>query len=69
MLVLSRRRGERIRIGEDVWITICSSSREKVRVGIEAPDGVPVMREELLPIPFEIAATEPRTDARGDHTK
>jgi carbon storage regulator len=48
MLVLTRKRGERIMIGEDVVITVLEVSGDQVRVGIEAPRSVKVMREEVL---------------------
>jgi carbon storage regulator len=48
MLVLSRRVGEKIRIGDDVTVTIVRMAGGVVRVGIEAPRETPVVREELL---------------------
>ncbi len=48
MLVLSRREGERIRIGKDVVITVVRISSHGVRIGIEAPPELPVVRQELL---------------------
>lgn len=50
MLVLTRRVGERIRIGPDTWVTLVEVSRgdRRARIGIEAPRNVPVMREELI---------------------
>jgi carbon storage regulator len=47
MLVLSRKVGERIKVGENIWISIEEVDRGKVRVGIEAPKAVPILREEL----------------------
>ncbi len=47
MLVLSRRLDERILIGEDIVITIVGIREDKVRVGIEAPRAVSILREEL----------------------
>jgi carbon storage regulator len=47
MLVLSRRRQEAIRIGEDVYITVLEIDGGKVRLGITAPLSVEVMRVEL----------------------
>lgn len=47
MLVLTRKRGERIMIGDNVVVTILEVSGDQVRVGIEAPRSVSVMREEL----------------------
>lgn len=47
MLVLSRRIGESIIIGEDIEVTINSISGNQVRVGIQAPRNVRVDREEI----------------------
>jgi len=47
MLVLSRKRSERILIGDDVAITIVDIRGGKVRVGIDAPEDVRIMRSEL----------------------
>jgi carbon storage regulator len=47
MLVLSRKVGERIWIGEEISITIVRMSGGAVRLGIEAPGHLPVIREEL----------------------
>ena len=47
MLVLSRRRDERILIGDDVEIVIVEVRGEKVRIGIKAPSDVAVHRGEL----------------------
>jgi len=47
MLVLSRKQGERIRIGTDVRVTIVRVGPNSVRVGIEAPDDLNIVREEL----------------------
>lgn len=49
MLVLSRKLGEKIYIGENICITIVDIDRGKVRLGIEAPRDVLIMRQELLP--------------------
>ncbi len=48
MLVLSRKRSEQIRIGENIVITIVRFDRNQVRIGIEAPPDVMIVREELL---------------------
>jgi carbon storage regulator len=47
MLVLSRRRDERIFIGDDIEIVIVDIRGEKVRVGINAPRDIAVHRAEL----------------------
>lgn len=48
MLVLSRKTNERIRIGDDVVVTIVRIGPNAVRVGTEAPKSVLVVRDELL---------------------
>lgn len=48
MLVLSRKPGERIRIGSDVRITLVRIGANSVRLGIEAP-GQRIIREEIVP--------------------
>ena len=47
MLVLSRKVGERIWIGDDISITVVRVTGGGVRIGIEAPSEMPVVREEL----------------------
>jgi carbon storage regulator len=47
MLVLSRREGERVKLGDDVFITIVRVSGDKVRLAIEAPAGLLILRDEL----------------------
>jgi carbon storage regulator len=48
MLVLSRKRDERIVIGDNIVITVVDVRGDKVRLGIEAPAEVPVHRQEVL---------------------
>jgi carbon storage regulator len=50
MLVLSRKLGEKIFIGENICITVVDIDRGKIRLGIEAPRDVPIYRQELLPL-------------------
>ena len=47
MLVLTRRIGETIRIGDDVSISILDVQNGQVRVAIDAPREIPVHREEV----------------------
>lgn len=49
MLVLSRRVGERIQIGDQVVVTVVRIGAGVVRIGVEAPDEMVVMREEIRP--------------------
>ncbi len=47
MLVLSRHRDESIIIGDDIVVTIVDIRGDKVRLGINAPQDVPVHRQEV----------------------
>ena len=49
MLVLSRKESERIRLGNSIVVTIVKIAGDRVRVGIEAPDDILVLRDELEP--------------------
>jgi carbon storage regulator CsrA len=55
MLVLTRKYQEKIRIGENITITVLRMKGKAVRLGIEAPTNVPVVRGELS---FELPPTE-----------
>jgi carbon storage regulator len=55
MLVLSRRVDEEICIGDDIRLLVLSIQGGKVRLGVEAPEGVRIMRKELL-LRDEVAA-------------
>ena len=56
MLVLSRKESERIRLGDSIIVTIVRVSGDKVRVGIEAPPDILVLREELERHPVAVPA-------------
>lgn len=47
MLVLSRKKSEEIKVGDDVVIKIISIGPSCVKIGIDAPPSVPVIRKEL----------------------
>jgi carbon storage regulator len=49
MLVLNRKIGERIVIGDDIVVTVVKVQGKQVRLGIEAPLSVSIRRQELLP--------------------
>jgi carbon storage regulator len=49
MLVLSRRERERIKLGDSIIVTVVRVVGDKVRLGIEAPPHVLVLRDELEP--------------------
>ena len=48
MLVLSRKRGEAIVIGEGITITVLATDGDRVKLGVVAPAEVPVHREEVF---------------------
>ena len=48
MLILSRRIGETLMIGDDVSITVIGVKGNQVRIGIDAPKDVAVHREEIF---------------------
>lgn len=58
MLVLTRKRSELIRIGDDIFIKVIRTGRSTVKIGIEAPLHVRVLRAELC--------EESKTAQRGD---
>lgn len=69
MLVLSRKLNERIQIGNDIQVTILSVDRNRVKVGVTAPDHVRVTRSELLPISGiagSLHRTQPSTSGLPD---
>lgn len=48
MLVLSRKLGEKIFIGDNICITVVDIDRGKIRIGIDAPRDIVIARGELL---------------------
>jgi carbon storage regulator len=74
MLLLTRKLGENIRIGDDVKITIVEVKGNHVKLGIDAPPSVKVHREEIYERIQEEnrraqAAKPEATDGRGSGTK
>ena len=47
MLVLSRKVGERILIGDNISVTVVRVAQGTVRIGVEAPEDLPIVREEI----------------------
>ncbi|MCU0574910.1 MAG: carbon storage regulator CsrA [Syntrophobacteraceae bacterium] len=47
MLILTRRLGESIRIGDDITVLITGVDQNKVKIGITSPRHIPIYREEL----------------------
>ena len=52
MCILTRRIGESLMIGDDTQVAVLGVKGNQVRIGITAPQGVNVVREELLDDPF-----------------
>jgi carbon storage regulator CsrA len=48
MLVLTRKQLQQIMIGRDIRITVVKLDRNQVRLGIDAPPGMTILREELV---------------------
>jgi len=48
MLVISRKVDEKIKIGDEIEIIIISIEKNQVRIGIEAPKHIPILRNELI---------------------
>lgn len=48
MLILTRRPGNQIRIGDDITVTVLSVKGNQVRIGVDAPGDVSVHREEVF---------------------
>lgn len=47
MLILSRKLGQKVLIGNSIWVTIIAIDRDKVRIGIDCDKDIPIWREEL----------------------
>jgi carbon storage regulator len=59
MLVLSRKPGEKIHVGSGITITVVRIQGNRVRLGIDAPADVPLVRAELNGLPGRSAAEPP----------
>lgn len=73
MLILSRKLGESVTIGNDILVKVVAVSGNQVRLGIEAPREIRVLREEIFNAMQEenrAAAAAPDTNRRlGDALK
>lgn len=58
MLVIARKLGERVMIGDAVVVKVCRIDRGVVRLGIDAPPAVRVIREELAERPEPVETDE-----------
>ena len=68
MLVLSRKIGERIVINDNITVEVLQIIGSRVRLGVTAPSGVPILREELLATPAKVVEKKDTTlEAAGAH--
>jgi carbon storage regulator len=67
MLVLTRKSNQSIMIGDDIEVSVLSVVGEKVRIGIQAPQNVPVFRTEIyVEIQRQHEAGEADSDVRAE---
>lgn len=62
MLVLTRKLNEKIRVGDDIIVTIIQIDKGSVKIGFEAPENVPIYRDEV----YEKIKNEERGAAGSD---
>jgi carbon storage regulator len=61
MLVLTRKRDERLFIGDDIQVVVLRIQGNRITLGIQAPDGVRIIRAEIADLPPQ----PPRRTRRG----
>ncbi|MCO6044372.1 carbon storage regulator [Aeoliella sp. ICT_H6.2] len=54
MLILSRKQQQSLRIGDCIMVTVLGIQRNKVRIGIDAPKEMPILRSELQKSPLAV---------------
>jgi carbon storage regulator len=70
MLVLSRKESQRIRLGDSIVVTIVKISGDKVRIGVEAPSDVLILRDELEPLPAPaLAQSQPDVKLEAENIR
>ncbi len=69
MLVLTRKTGQSIMIGDDIEVSVLAVARDKIRIGITAPKEVPVFRKEVWISIKEGEGSEGGADGGSDAVK
>lgn len=68
MLILTRRSNERIFIGENVVLSVLAIEGNRVKLGIDAPKDVSILREEIRDTTIELeVAAQPVLKVAGDN--
>ena len=62
MLILTRRVGEALKLGEDITVTVLGVRGNQVRIGIDAPKSVAIQREEI----YSTAVTDRTPEIRDE---
>ena len=62
MLILTRRVGEALKLGEDITVTVLGVRGNQVRIGIDAPKSVAIQREEI----YSTAVTDRTEEIRDE---
>lgn len=65
MLILTRKNGEAVQIGADIETKIIESSKNSVKIGIEAPKSILILRSELV---NEVAISNQKASATGKNS-
>jgi carbon storage regulator len=68
VLVLTRKRGERILVGEDIVITILDIKGDAIRIGVDAPSGVRIQRHEVIEAIASANVAAAEADAQAGNT-
>ncbi|TFB95303.1 MULTISPECIES: carbon storage regulator CsrA [unclassified Cryobacterium] len=66
MLVLTRKPGEKILIGDDIVITVLDVRGDSIRIGVDAPRGVKIQRDEVLRAVIEANLSASRSGSLSD---